>query len=77
MRCAKEDERAAPVPCAPRNVGCSASTICSLDVSVATRFPHEFSTCCSLSACKYSPKHGQWKLANPPQRSHLNQFSVG
>ena len=42
--------------------------------------------CCSLSTLRSRllfavgaqvfPKHGQWKLANPPQRWHLNQFRL-
>ena len=35
-----------------------------------------FSTWCSLSARRYSPKQFQWKLAKPPQRLHLTQFPV-
>jgi hypothetical protein len=36
-----------------------------------------FSTWCSLSARKYSPKHFQWKFAKPPHKWHLTQFSLG
>jgi hypothetical protein len=40
-------------------------------------FHTTFSIWCSLSARKYSPKQGQWKLAKPPHKWHLTQFSLG